>query len=207
MRDESRAGVKRTYERIGTHFSETRANPWPEVEAFVEGREGTLGLDIGCGNGRHTALLSDACERAVGIDASAALAAVARERVRADFLLGDASRLPVRSGRVDLAVYVATLHHLPAGARADSLTELERVLASGGRALVSVWSTAHDNFDAEAGFDTEIDWTLPDGETVPRYYHIYAPAEFRDLLAASPLSAHRFEVSSGNCYAVVGPEG
>jgi hypothetical protein len=83
------------------------------------------------------------------------------------------------------------------------------VLADGGAALVSAWSTAHDRFDApvdaETGFDREIDWTLPGGETVPRFYHVYAPAEFDADLAASDLAVLDSRLSSGNCYAVVGP--
>jgi hypothetical protein len=72
---------------------------------------------------------------------------------------------------------------------------------------VSVWSTAHDRFDRERGFDTHVDWTLPGGETVPRFYHVYDPAEFRETLAAAPLAVESVEVSSGNCFAVVGPKG
>jgi len=68
---------------------------------------------------------------------------------------------------------------------------------------VSAWSTAHDRFDAEDGFDTTVDWTLPGGETVPRFYHIYAPAEFEADVADSDLEPVDFEVSSGNCYATV----
>ncbi len=202
----SRKEVRDTYERIGTHFSKTRANPWPEVEDFLQGREGEVGLDIGCGNGRHTALLAERCERAVGLDASTALLAAARERAGVELISGDASRLPLCADTVAVAVYVATLHHLPEGARAASLEELNRVLAPGGRALVSVWSTTHSKFDSETGFDTEIDWTLPGGEKVGRFYHIFAPEEFRALVAGSPVTLHDFDVSSGNCYAVVGPE-
>jgi hypothetical protein len=88
-----------------------------------------------------------------------------------------------------------------------SLDELARVLADDGRALVSVWSTAHDRFDADEGFDTTVDWTLPDGEVVERYYHIYDPAEFRVDLDASQVRPVEVFVSSGNCYAVVAPEG
>ena len=211
----SRAGVRRTYERIGAHFSKTREYAWPEVESFVaDAPEGGTALDIGCGNGRHTAVLADAADRAVGLDISRALLDAAADRVgdRAPFLLGDAARLPVADDCVDLAVYVATLHHLPSAAdRRASLDELGRVLAPDGTALVSAWSTAHDRFDAPAdadtGFDTTVDWTLPGGETVPRFYHIYAPAEFQRELDESDLATDSFEVSSGNCYAVVRSEG
>ncbi|MFC6726055.1 SAM-dependent methyltransferase, partial [Halobium palmae] len=74
-----------------------------------------------------------------------------------------------------------------------------------GRAVVSAWSTEHDRFDATEGFDTTVDWTLPGGERVGRFYHIYDPAEFRADLDASALRAVETFVSSGNCYAVVGP--
>jgi ubiquinone/menaquinone biosynthesis C-methylase UbiE len=200
-----------TYDRIADHFAATREYPWPEIESFVADADRVaLALDVGCGNGRHAEVLAKRADRVVALDASRGLLLTARDRradhgFDADLVQGDAAALPLRDGRVGLAVYVATLHHLrPRERRVASLDELARVLAPGGRALVGVWSTTHDRFDAEAGFDTTVDWTLPGGETVPRYYHIYDPAEFDDDLAASPLAVHeRFE-SSGNCYAVVG---
>ena len=200
-----------TYDRIATHFSKTREYAWPEVESFLEGRSGTVALDVGCGNGRHTEALAARAETAVGVDLSRGLLdeAVARARERgfadaAAFVHGDAAALPVRDDAVDLAAYVATLHHLsPRDARVESLNELARVLAPGGVALVSAWSTAHDRFDRDEGFDTTVDWTLPGGETVPRYYHIYSPSEFEADLAESDLEPRHVTVSSGNCYAEV----
>ncbi|MFC6771880.1 class I SAM-dependent methyltransferase, partial [Halorubrum pallidum] len=122
----------------------------------------------------------------------------------ASFVHGDAAALPVADDAIGLAVYVATLHHLPTrDARIRSLDELARVLDADGTALVSAWSTAHDRFERESGFDTTVDWTLPGGETVPRYYHVYAPDEFEVDLAESRLSVVESTVSSGNCYAVV----
>ena len=209
MAEEARRDVRATYERIAEHFATTREYPWPEVEEFCAGRDGETALDLGCGNGRHAELLAEHADRVVGVDASRGLLSVARERApAADLVQGDASRLPLAADSVDLAVYVATLHHLPTRElRRQSLDELARVLAPGGAALVSAWSTAHDRFDASAddpkGFDTEVDWTLPGGETVPRYYHVYAPAEFDADLEASALSVVDSRVSSGNCYAVV----
>ena len=207
-----RPDPRHTYDRIATHFAATREYPWPEVETFVADREATaLALDVGCGNARHAELLATVADRVLALDASRGLLETARERrttrgFDADLLQGDAAHLPVRPDCIGLAVYVATLHHLhPRATRVASLDELARVLAPTGRALVGVWSTTHDRFDATTGFDTTVDWTLPGGETVPRYYHIYDPDEFAADLAASDLTVHdRFE-SSGNAYAVVGP--
>jgi len=210
--DRSRADVRDTYDRIGGHFSKTREYAWPEVESFVESAEqADLALDVGCGNGRHVETLQDQAERVLGVDVSRPLLDAALERVPdASFLLGDASRLPIGRDRIGLAVYVATLHHLPSKeARIDSLDELARVLDPNGRALVSAWSAAHDRFDApadaEVGFDTTVEWTLPGGETVPRFYHIYTPDEFRSDIESSDLALDEFEVSSGNCYGTVRP--
>ncbi|MEF8857336.1 MAG: class I SAM-dependent methyltransferase [Halolamina sp.] len=209
------AHVGATYDRIAAHFSKTRAFAWPEIEEFLDGREGFLGLDLGCGNGRHAEVLADHTERVVGVDASTGLLEEAANRANErgftlDLVAGDAATLPLRDGAVDLAVYVATIHHLrPRNRRLVSLNELARVLAPSGRALVSAWSTAHSRFEDEktdgSGLDTDVAWTLPGGETVPRFYHVYDPAEFDADLAESDLVVHASALSSGNCYAVVGP--
>ncbi len=206
-----RVDVRETYDRIATHFAATREYAWPEVETFVaDAPTGAVGLDVGCGNCRHAALLADRVERVVGVDVSRGVLETGRERARErDFSVSpvqaDAAALPLATGAVDLAVYVATIHHLPdRGARIESLDELARVLAPGGRALVSAWSTTHDRFDAETGFDTTVAWTLPDGETVDRFYHIYDPAEFAADLEGSALEVSDRWLSSGNCYATVG---
>lgn len=206
--------VREVYEAIAEHFSKTREYPWPEVREFVDACDcHERALDIGCGNGRHLGLLWTVADSVVGFDVSENLLREARERASdggwdAALVQGDAAGLPFQSATFDIAVYVATLHHLPSRERRRrSLDELARVLRSDGRALVSAWCTEHDRFDAEAdtdeGFDTTVDWTLPGGETVPRFYHIYAPAEFEADLRASGLTVEENYVSSGNCYAEV----
>ncbi len=207
----NRAEVRATYDRIADHFASTREYAWPEVETFVEGTPpSSLGLDLGCGNCRHAELLADRTDRVIGLDASGGLLETARTRATergfdVDLLQGDAARLPLRDDVIDLAVYVATIQHLPTEAsRRDSLNELARVLAPGGQALVSTWSTAHDKFDETEAFDTTVEWTLPGGETVDRFYHIYSPDAFEAALEASTLEILEFELSSGNCYATVG---
>jgi tRNA (uracil-5-)-methyltransferase TRM9 len=209
--------LRRTYDRIAGHFAATREYAWPEVEAFVRDcPPGKTGLDIGCGNGRHAELLAERADRVVGIDLSRGLLEEARDRARERgvpiaLLQADAASVPIRSSCVDLGLYVATLHHLPdRETRVASLDELARVLAPEASALVSAWSTTHDRFEGEGdgeGFDTTVDWTLPGGETVPRFYHVYAPAEFEADLGASALETVSFELSSGNCYATVRPKG
>ena len=205
---DQRRDVRATYDEIADHFADTRAYPWPEVESFLDGRSGRRALDVGCGNGRHAELLAARTDHVLGVDISRRLLETADERLdSAPLLQADAASLPLADGTADLAVYVAAVHHLPdRETRVTSLAELARVLADDGTALVSAWSTTHDRFDApEAGegFDTTVDWTLPGGRTVPRFYHIYAPAEFERDLRAGGLAVESSFVSSGNCYARV----
>jgi tRNA (uracil-5-)-methyltransferase TRM9 len=210
--DTTRRDVRETYDRIGHHFAQTRAHPWPAVERFIEGADATVGLDLGCGNARHAEALAAHAERVLGIDLSRAVLETAHERSRernfpVELCQADATALPIASRTVDCAVYIATIHHLPAReARIESLDELARVLAPGGRALVSAWSTTHDRFDRTEGFDTTVDWTLPGGETIPRYYHIYDSAEFEADVSESELGVERVFEERGNCYAVVTAE-
>jgi ubiquinone/menaquinone biosynthesis C-methylase UbiE len=208
--DATRRDVRATYDRIADHFARTRQHPWPEVAAFVEAApRAAVALDLGCGNGRHAELLADRADRVVCADISTAALATARGRALErgygiDLLAADAAGLPLRANSVGTAVYVAAVHHLPTRElRLASLGELARVLAPGGTGLVSAWSTTHDRFDREEAFDAEIDWTLPGGETVGRFYHVYDPGSFERDLRASPLSVVETYEREGNCYARV----
>jgi ubiquinone/menaquinone biosynthesis C-methylase UbiE len=216
LADDSTAQKRRvaaTYDRIADHFAETRHHPWPEVREFLTDRSAAVGVDVGAGNGRHAELVAEQTRRVLAVDVSRELLGTARERAaEREYagslapVAGDAGTLPIATDGVGLAVYVATLHHLPTReTRVGSLSELARVLEPGGRGLVSAWSTAHDRFDRETGFDTTVDWTLPGGETVPRFYHVYDPEEFREDLRRSGLTVVSTRVSSGNCYAIVAP--
>jgi len=114
--------LQAVYDRIATHFSQTREYSWPEVEEFVDSevdRCGSLGraLDLGCGNGRHAETLANAGGDVVGLDVSRGLLAEARERAAeggfgVGLVHGDASRPPFVDDRFSQIVYVATLHHL-----------------------------------------------------------------------------------------------
>ena len=212
--DRAAGSVQAVYDRIADHFASTRAYAWPEVESFVTTIADNEGLgralDLGCGNGRHTELLAEHGADAIGVDVSRGLLSTAATRQRdhgfaAGLVQGDAATLPFADATFDQIVYVATLHHLrPEATRRQSLAELGRLLRPGGLALVSAWSTAHDRFDAERSFDTTVEWTLPGGETVDRYYHIYDPEAFRAALNASDtIEPLVVAVSSGNCYAIV----
>lgn len=203
-------GVRRTFDRIAPHFSETRQQAWPAVADFIHLTRGRVGLDLGCGNGRHAELLAERVEHVIGVDLSRNALFEARERAAdrdfdIDLLQASATDIPVRDQQIDVTTYIATIHHLPSRElRQRSLSELGRVLTPEGRALVSAWSVSHDRFERDQAFDTEIDWTLPNGETVGRYYHIYDVEEFTADLLAAGLRVIEVTVEAGNCYGIIG---
>jgi SAM-dependent methyltransferase len=105
-------------------------------------------LDIGCGSGRHLILLSALGWRATGLDWSAAALSRARQAVRsaslhADLVKADYRSLPFGPGSFHLAVATRALHHSHLDDFRRALGELKRVLAIGGRAVISVPSLAN----------------------------------------------------------------
>jgi ArsR family transcriptional regulator len=118
--------------------------PEREVEAAILARAGAgpfrAMLDVGTGTGRMLELFADRCERAVGIDLSPAMLAVARvnlERAGIDHArvrLGDVMHLPVLRDSFDLVVIHQVLHFLDEPGRA--LAEAAGALAPRGRLLV-----------------------------------------------------------------------
>jgi SAM-dependent methyltransferase/glycosyltransferase involved in cell wall biosynthesis len=98
-------------------------------------------LDVASGEGYGTDLLAAVARSVVGVDRSAEAVHHARDHYRRDnlqFLIGDASRLPIEgSALFDVVVSFETIEHLTAEDQPRFLAEVKRVLAPGGVFLVS----------------------------------------------------------------------
>lgn len=94
--------------------------------------------DLGCGTGQVSAAIAPFVERVVAVDGSAAMLQAARRRLQGatniDLRRGELEALPMDDGRLDAAMVMLVLHHVPEPARA--LAEVARVLKPGGRAIV-----------------------------------------------------------------------
>lgn len=98
-------------------------------------------LELGCGLGAVTTLLAKNGARVSAVDISSVSIEVARRRAelhgvddRVEFLVSPAERLPYDTGRFDIAVGRAVLHHLDVK---QAGPELHRVLVDGGKAAFS----------------------------------------------------------------------
>jgi SAM-dependent methyltransferase len=104
-------------------------------------------LDIGCGGGALARALAARGSRVVALEISAEQLAGALARDHRDdaeastagtrYVVGRAEALPLEDACVDIAVFMRTLHHVPAGELSRALAEAGRVLRPGGRVYVA----------------------------------------------------------------------
>jgi SAM-dependent methyltransferase len=136
-----------TYEQ---YFGPTIADPWTRVLLeYAAPQPGERALDVACGTGsvaRHVAPLVGAAGAVVGLDISPAMLAVARALpapagAPIAWQEGDALRLDLPDAAFDLVLCQQGLQFFPD--RAAALREMRRVLAAGGRVVISVWQALH----------------------------------------------------------------
>ena len=99
---------------------------------------GGLVLDVGCGTGQLGSAIAAEGYDVFGVDLSASMVAKARERGLSGTYAAVTTALPFAQGAFDLALTVATLHHLETPERvAITVREMGRVVKPGG--FVVLW--------------------------------------------------------------------
>jgi SAM-dependent methyltransferase len=115
-----------------THWEQARA---PVVAKLVSGyipRTARVALDVGCGSGSLTKLLMTNVKRVIGVDIDYEAVHSLRDKSLC-LVVGDATRLPMRSGTADFVFSYGALHHTPV---VESLTEIVRVAAPGATVVL-----------------------------------------------------------------------
>lgn len=145
--------------RLATAFFKANAAEWNRIRALyapeqavesailkrLSDRPHQTLLDAGTGTGRMLELTAPLAKRAIGIDASSEMLAIARDKLaRPEFAhcqvrLGDICQLPFASGTADngfdTVLFHQVLHYLENPAIA--VAEAARVLRGGGRLLIA----------------------------------------------------------------------
>lgn len=191
--------VHQVYEEIASHFSSTRYKPWPNVERFLKDlTPGSIGLDVGCGNGKYLAVNPDVF--IVASDRSVNLVKIASQHQPHGSLVADNLSLPHPLGSFDFAISIAVIHHLSTPERrvhavAAVLASLRRSTEAetGGRALIYVWALEQKHsrrgWDRGDDQDVMVPWVMKqgpeEGKTFNRYYHLYRQGELEhDIVEA-----------------------
>ncbi|SEF10427.1 Methyltransferase domain-containing protein [Jiangella alba] len=211
------AVVERDDGHIGVHDAAayfSGRDEWPEPERRVcAGLAGRV-LDVGCGAGRHAAVLAADGLDVVGVDTSPGAVAVARAR-GVDARAGSATALPGGVGTFDAVLLLGNNVGLLGSAATAPvvLAELARVTAPGGRLLLS----GLDPFDTDDpehldyhGWNRErgrlpgqCRIRLRDGRLATEWfdYLFLSEPELRAVVDPSPWRATRWE-REGHGYAV-----
>ena len=117
------------------------AHKWPLVEEYLQLRPGDRVLDVGAGSSGVPFELAGRCALACAVDVSPAPLHVLRELDAAKrslhLVAGDLQALPFGEASFDRIAVLEVVEHLPADGIPRYLSGLRRLLAPGGRLLLS----------------------------------------------------------------------
>ncbi|KAK9464341.1 S-adenosyl-L-methionine-dependent methyltransferase [Lipomyces arxii] len=180
--------VHKVYDEIATHFSQTRYKPWPIVKEYLTSlAPGSVGIDVGCGNGKYVDVNPDVF--IVATDRSAKLVKLAEKekdvkRTRyADVGIADGIESAYARERFDFAISIAVVHHFSTPERRiGAVRSILSALSNTGTALVYVWALEQER--SKRGWkegddqDVLVPWVLAGSNMVyQRYYHLYKQGE------------------------------
>ena len=173
-----------------------RFQPGLPPESFA----GQVVLDVGCGEGRHSFLVSEHARVLVGLDLSLGVELSRRRDPRSTsfYVQGDLRRPPFRPEVFDALYSNGVLHHTPVPA--ESFASVARLVKRGGR--VSFWVYGLDDMRWLYRF-SHLTWLRPVSNRLPRAAQLaiaagltagveiglWTPARFLERVGLGPLAS------------------
>jgi tRNA (uracil-5-)-methyltransferase TRM9 len=193
-----RSSLELTFVESPTSWRLISPQPWPIVERFLKDLpNGSIGLDIGCGNGKY--LTVNPRIFIVASDRSSNLVQIAAKHQPHAAIVADILDLPHKSGYFDFAISIAVIHHLSTPERRvqaisvmiDTLKPLTSPDVEGGKCLIYVWALeqkgSRRGWDEGDEQDVMVPWVLKGSKatrttdkTLQRYYHLYKSGELEN---------------------------
>lgn len=125
-----------------------------EIRSFLNDSETGPVLDVGSGSNRDSDYIESLGRIVYSIDLSRGLLAEARRRgPQRRLICSDARWLPLRSDSIAAAICSGIYLHIPQPLLGVALSELRRVLQSGGRALISMKANTAGHWRAVDGLE------------------------------------------------------
>jgi SAM-dependent methyltransferase len=144
-----------------------------ELRRLLAGRDIRRSLEIGCGYGRHSAVLAELSQDHVGVDINPeALDMAKRHYPHVKFQVAPATRLPFRDESFDAVVTWTVLQHIPPHRIESAAAEMVRVTRSGGSVIL---------LEASRYADRKPDpWTHTFDRSAQAYQQLLAPLRLID---------------------------
>lgn len=155
-------------------------------------RPGDRLVDVGCGSGKLAIAAAGMLNgsvggagRILGIDATPGMIDLARQKARAacvaaDFEVGVGEALPLPDGAAEAVTSSYFFHHLPPHVKPQALREMWRVLAPGGRLVITDYGRARGLFGLVA--------SLPMRANFHEYVRPQLAGELEEVIAAEGLA-------------------
>ena len=195
--------IEAGYDLIADKFSGTRAFMWRDlgfIKDLVKPEDKVL--DFGCGNGRLAGYLKDkwsepafvkaSAAKYIGLDTSQKLIDIAKDKYaddKAEFikLSHNFQKLPLKDNSLDIVISIAVFHHFPSKEYSLKVAkELHRVLAPGGKIVITVWNLWQKQYlkfhqkSKKEWIDAEIPFKS-DEKVFQRYHHPFKIGELEEL--------------------------
>ncbi|MDA1060589.1 MAG: class I SAM-dependent methyltransferase [bacterium] len=188
--------IKKDYNTISEEFNQSRQSDWKEFKSFLKYiKDEDFIADLGCGNGRFYDFIKEHRKiKYIGIDNSKRLLEHARAK-KTKFIHGDLLNLPLDDHDVDVAIAIASLHHIPSKElRKKAIQEMCRILKKKGTLIISNWNLFQPKYKKyiwkarlrhilSLGKYEWRDTFIPWGKSgVKRYYYAFTKKELQKLL-------------------------
>ena len=189
--------TRRSYDRIARPYRERfehELDDKPFDRNFLERVSGELPggavvVDLGCGPGQIGAHLAARGARVVGVDLSLEMLRPQGGTAGTPSVQADMRRLPLRASSVHGVVAFYSLIHLPPGDIAGAVSEIARVLVTGGTTGIAVHSAEPPERPSSSqpipGGGLHLAEMLSEGVDLDFYF--YRPDRLQELLAGAGL--------------------
>jgi tRNA (uracil-5-)-methyltransferase TRM9 len=190
--------VKNIYEDIAEHFNNTRTYKWSWVNEFLDSlKKNNMVYDVGCGNGRN--MIHDNLHF-IGIDNCENFLKICGEK-NLNVINSNITQIALNANSADAIICIAVLHHLSTkDNRLLALLEMKRLIKSGGKILLSVWSINQPK-KTRRSFkhygDNIVLWNQY-GKIYERYYYIFKLDELKTLIKIAGLMIINYKYDCGN---------
>ena len=168
---------KQTWDNIAPDWHKFKTQPAKHVLEFLKNKKGKI-LDLGSGAGRHliktkgTLYLIDFSEKMIKLAKKMAK----EKRIKAEFFVASAEKLPFENNFFDYAIAIAIFHCIPKKAHKKAVKEFYRVLKPGAQAEIAVWNKNSKRFK-NAPKEKYVGWR----DKGKRYYYLFEEKEIHDL--------------------------